>query len=76
MLRSTRGYPVYESNMFKISNLWLRAIVLFEGFARHLTCFSLRDPSQVPAVNAALALATQGLLPDIAIVARPHHPPC
>jgi hypothetical protein len=66
MLRSTRGYPVDESNMCKISILWRRAVVLFGGFARHLTSFPYTTPRKSLVLTAALTFATQGLLPGIA----------
>jgi len=53
--------------MCEINILWIRAIVLFEGFARHSTCFRRATSRKFLVLTAALAFATQGLLPDIAI---------
>ena len=67
MLRCTCGYPVDEANMLIISSLRHAAMLLCEGFARHWTCFACATPRKFLVFTAALAFATQGLLPDIAI---------
>jgi hypothetical protein len=67
MLRCTGDYPVDDPNMLKINILWSRAVVLFEGFARHLTCFPYLAPRKFLVLITALSFATQGLLPDVAI---------
>src|SRR5271166_3312849 len=53
--------------MFKISTLWRMAVILFEGFARHLARFPYQAARKLLVVSAAVAFATHGLLPDIAI---------
>jgi hypothetical protein len=53
--------------MLKISSLWRRVVALFEGFARHLACFPSANPRRLPVLAAALAFATQGMVPNIAV---------
>jgi hypothetical protein len=43
------------------------SIVRLEGFARHLACFSYPAARKLLVLTAALAFATQGMLPDIAV---------
>ena len=67
MLHSTGDYPVDEYNMCKISSLRRWTIVLFEGFARLLTCFPCTTSRKLLVLIVALAFVRQGLLPGIAI---------